>query len=157
MTVAVRTYLDSNVIIRAAKAAHELDDLLVQAAWRLLNESNREFVVSALHDLELLPGTRALLKRLVPDSLRARRVALELAFYEDFLASAKHRVELSPSLTKTAMELSESALGLSAADALHVAAATTAKAEFVTSERTEKPLFSLTGSGFPIRSLSTWV
>lgn len=137
------TYLDTNVIVRAARAAHELEDELVSSAWRLLSDSRRRFVVSPLHELELLPGTRGLIGRLPPNSVRRRRVELELLFYEDYLNSAALRLPLAEPIVATAMELAESSPGLGAADALHAATAKHAGAELITTERVGTPLFRL--------------
>ncbi|MFO0969688.1 MAG: hypothetical protein U0793_29365 [Gemmataceae bacterium] len=69
----------------------------------------------------------------------------ECEFYEAFFESAKRTVRSSAALVLQAVEEAEQ-FGLSAVDALHVAAARRAKcAEFITAEKPEKPLFRVTG------------
>ena len=69
----------------------------------------------------------------------------ERLFYDTFFASVEQLVRAS-SLLVEAAEREAEAVGLSAMDALHVAAAKHAACDdFVTAEKTTKPLFRVTG------------
>ena len=69
----------------------------------------------------------------------------ERRFYEAFFGTVEHSVRASPTLIEEAQREAE-AVGLSAMDALHVAAAKAAKCdEFVTAEKPTKPLFRVAG------------
>ena len=70
---------------------------------------------------------------------------VEREFYETFFASVQHVVRASPELVEEAQREAE-AVGLSALDALHIAAAKRAACdEFVTAEKPTKPLFRVAG------------
>jgi len=69
----------------------------------------------------------------------------ERRFYEAFFASVEQVVPVSPTLVEEAQREAE-AVGLAALDALHIAAAKPAMCdEFVTAEKTTKPLFRVAG------------
>lgn len=69
----------------------------------------------------------------------------ERLFYETFFASVQYLVDASPELVHEAQREAE-AVGLSAMDALHIAAAKRAGCdEFVTAEKHTKPLFRVAG------------
>ncbi len=101
----IRTFLDSGVLIAAARAT----GVLGTRALALFNDPDRVFVTS------------------------------------DFFADAEHIVPLSEPLGHLAYTEACHA-GLSGLDALHIAAAKSSGAEeFITTERTTKPLFRVTG------------
>jgi predicted nucleic acid-binding protein len=121
----IRTFVDAGVLIALARGT------LGQAsrALALLEDPSREFVSSAFVRLEVMPKAAY------------HRMNDELAVYEDFFSSrvrewARVDEELVAGAYREACEY-----GLSAADALHVAAAVACKAdELVTTEVSTKPL-----------------
>ena len=103
-----------------------------EKARRLIDDPGREFVASDILRLELLPKAH----------YHGRE--LEEQFYEEFFAAAVV-VVTAPSLVEEAESLARN-FGLSAADALHVAAAIQAGAtQLITAEKPTKPLFRVTG------------
>jgi len=111
---------------------------LSEAAHQVLGDPIRRFVVSDFLALELLPK-----------ATYHRRIA-EANYYRDFFAAAHRTVKASSALIAEARQAAER-FGLSAWDALHVAAAKRAKCiEFVTTEGRGKPFFRVGG----IRMLS---
>jgi len=125
----LRTFIDSGVLLAAFKAAGEL----AENALAVLGDAERRFVSSDFVRLELLPkpicyGNDA-----------------ERLFYETFFANVEQLVQASALLVEAAEREAE-AVGLSALDALHIAAAKqTACDEFVTAEKSTKPLFRVAG------------
>lgn len=120
----VRTFLDAGILIAAFRAAGPL----AAPAAAILNDANREFVTSEFVRLEVLPKP-TYLKR-----------SAEVAFHDAYFATAVLSVPITAALAQLAMRRAEM-FGLSAVDALHVAAAEIAAAdELVTSERTTSPL-----------------
>lgn len=96
-------------------------------------DMDRQFVTSDLVRLELLP------KPICYGNNEERR------FYETFFASVEHVDRASHSLIDDAQREAET-VGLSAIDALQIAAAKQAGCdEFVTAEKTTKPLFRVAG------------
>lgn len=121
----IRTYVDTGVLIAAFRGAPPLSTL----AYAILNDPNREFVASEFVRLEALPKPTYYQR------------SVEAAFYEAFLSSARQITPVTADLVQLAFERA-SAFGLSAVDALHVAAAETTQAsELVTTERPTSPLF----------------
>lgn len=119
MTNPVPTYVDANVLIVAAKG-QPADS---ERAFAVLADPNRRFARSIFLDLEILPNSHG----------------GQLAFYEEFLKAAE--VEASDYGRICALAKQEAiAHGISAMDALHLAAASTVQAEFVTFERLTRPL-----------------
>ncbi len=124
-----RTFIDSSVLIAAFKAQGEL----AENALAILDDADRDFVSNDFVRLELLPKPICYGNK------------LERNFYETFLDHVEHVVESSPSLIAEAQAEAE-LVGLSALDALHIAAAKRAEChEFVTAEKSTKPLFRVTG------------
>ena len=125
----LRTFIDSGVLLAAFKAGGEL----AENALAMLGDPERQFVTSDFVRLELLP------KPLCYGNDAERR------FYEAFFASVEQVVRASPTLVEEAQREAE-AVGLSAVDALHVAAAKRAACdEFVAAEKLTKPLFRVAG------------
>ncbi len=119
------TYLDSGVIIAFAQS----QDSAFEAARNLLADRKRRFVTSDMAWLETYPGTREALVR---------------AAYDWYFAGAT-RIALDASLIGKACELARRS-GVKGADAIHAAAALRAgAAEFVTTEKSSKPLFRVEG------------
>jgi predicted nucleic acid-binding protein len=120
-----RTFLDSGVLIAAARG---IDDAALQAL-QILDDPDREFVSSIFVKLEVLP-------KAIYNGFRE-----EAAFYQSFFENdVELWVGFSDELAEVAQQQAGK-LGLSALDALHVAAAISAEVdEFVTTERPGKPL-----------------
>lgn len=123
-----RTYLDSGVLIAAWQGT---DDIYTNAML-ILDDADRAFVISDFIRLETVPKPTFLKK---PD---------EVAFMEKIFARAAVIVESSSALTAQAVKMA-CKYNLAPVDALHISAALTAKVdEFITSEKSTKPLFSVT-------------
>jgi len=120
-----KTFLDSGVLLTAWKGKEELAAL----ALGIMEDEGREFCTSQMVRLELIPK---------PAYFKQRE---ELQFYCAFFETAKAEEGWSAELGDKAMSLA-TAHGLSAADALNVAAAIRLGAgEFITSEAEGKPIF----------------
>lgn len=119
-----RTFIDAGVLIAAARGQGEV----AHAAMTVLDDPDREFASSTFVKLEVLPKP-----------VYNRRQS-EVDFYETFFAGVTVWADPTPALVDEAFR--EACLsGLSTVDALHIAAAASVGAdEFVTSERTEKPI-----------------
>lgn len=125
----IRTFLDAGVLIAAARGRGIVD----LRAYAVLDDPERRFVTSDYIRMEVLP--KALYYR----------QNTEVLLYEQFFSRAVQIVPPSPSLLQTAYT-EASTFGLSALDALHVAAAKFCGAEeFITTERPTSPLFRVTG------------
>ena len=123
-----RTLIDAGVLIVAARGV----DALAQAALDILDDPEREFVSSAFVRLEVLP--KAVYNRKVK----------EVQFYETFFDAVALWSEDLETLVREA-DLLASQEGLSAMDALHVAAAILLNAdELITTERPTKPIHRIT-------------
>ncbi len=124
-----RTFLDADVLINAFRGTGQL----ALDARDVLDDPNRDFVASDILRLELIPKARF------------NKQALEVQFYESYLATVIELVETTPELVQAA-ESEAKSHGLAAADALHITAARKASTdEFVTAEKPSKPLFLVTG------------
>lgn len=116
------TFVDAGVLIAAARGNHELST----KALNILADPEREFVSSDFVKLEVLPKP-----------IHYRNLA-EVEFYDIFFAAVQQWVDVSDELIRTAYQEACQA-GLSAVDAIHVAAAILANAtELVTTEKPEK-------------------
>lgn len=120
-----RTFLDSGVLIAAARGTGET----ALQALQILDDPNREFVSSIFIKLEVLP--KAIYNGFKEES----------AFYQSFF---ENDVELWVGFSDEMIEAAQqqaAGFGLSALDALHVAAAIFAEVdEFITTEKSGKPL-----------------
>jgi len=122
------TFVDSGVLIAAARGADEVARL----AMTVLDDPDRTFASSALVRLEVLPK-----------ALRRHRES-EARFYETFFQSVSAWAAINEPLAEEAFSQARSS-DLHAMDALHIAAALSVGAEeFITSERTEKPINKVT-------------
>lgn len=125
----VLTFVDSGVLILAARGT----DALSQIAMQVLDDPNRDFVTSDFVRLEVLPKAIYNLQADEADFYRAffDAAAVAMSISGEFVARAEHEAEQA---------------GLSAVDALHVAAAKEAGcSELVTAEKPTKPIFRVTG------------
>jgi predicted nucleic acid-binding protein len=124
----MRTYLDSGVLIAAARGNHEVST----PALDVLSDPARLFVSSAFVRLEVLPKPRYLQR------------PTEAAFYETFFAAVTDWASISEALVEAAFGYATT-YGLAALDALHVAAAISLRAEeLVTTEQEGKPIHRVT-------------
>ena len=125
----VRTFLDAGVLIAAVRG----DPDLARSAHDLLENREREFVASDFVRLEILPK-----------AIYQRRAA-EVAFYQRDFARVVAWADPGEALVSLA-EREAARSGLSALDALHIAAALMLAAnEFVTTEGIRKPIHRTTG------------
>jgi len=132
-----KTFLDTGVLIKAFQSPLEEG----KKAFNIVTASDREFVVSDLLKLELLPKARF------------HKQSKEVAFYEDFFKSATLSIEISPVLVEKSIELA-SEYDLAPCDALHLSAAIEAQVdEFITTEKPTKPFFRVQELDFQIISL----
>ncbi len=119
------TFVDSGLLIAAARGTDEF----AQRAIDILDDPERQFISSDYVRLEILP------KPVFNDYEE------EADFYRAFFEEVSVWVESSAELSEHALETA-CHHGLSAVDALHVAAAERENAEeLVTSEGSTKPLF----------------
>ena len=120
----IRTFLDSGVLIAAARAL----DQEGQRAIQLLKEPNRVFLTSPFVHPEVVPKAIFNRKR------------LEQLFYEKYFGSATWFRDI---VKIEALARTEAAnAGLGAMDALHVAAARLTNAEqFITTEKPHKAIY----------------
>jgi predicted nucleic acid-binding protein len=133
----IRTFLDSGVLISAARATGALGT----RALAIFNDPDRVFVTSEFVRMEIFPK-----------AIYYKRQS-EVGFYEDFFSGAAQIVSISASLTDLAYTEACHA-GLSGLDALHIAAAKfSGSEEFITTERPTTPLFRVTG--MTIKTIAT--
>ncbi len=125
-----RTFLDSGVLIAAARGT---DEMALQAL-EILDDPNRAFVSSIFVKLEVLP-------KAVYNRFRE-----EARFYESFFDNdVEFWVGFSDEMVEMAQQHAGK-FGLGALDALHVAAAISAEVdEFITTEKPGKPLHRVKG------------
>ena len=120
----VRTFLDSGVLLAAALSVSRDRERALQ----ILEDPERTFLTSPFVHLELVP--KAIF----------HRKGLEKAFYDEYFKAAEWFRDLGRIEAAAQIEAAKS--GLSAMDALHLAAAYLSGAnEFVTTERPGKPLY----------------
>lgn len=132
-----RTYLDTGVLI----AAHSGEHKLFEAAFAVIDDPNREFVITDFLKLELLPKPTFLKK------------TEEVDFYNDYFANAVETLETTPMKTSAALDLA-CEYGLSAVDAIHMQTAVEAGiAEFVTTEKESKPFFRIKNPTLQLTSI----
>lgn len=124
-----RTFVDSGVLIAAFRG----EASIAERAFSVLGNPQLDLITSEFVKLELLPKAICYKRH------------EETEFYQAFFHGAKRLVRASQTLVAEAQREAET-YGLSAIDALHVAAAKRAGCnEFVTTESETKPLFRVTG------------
>lgn len=125
----IRTFLDAGVLIVAARGS----DTTSFKASAILNDMSRLFVASMFLQLEVLPK-----------AIYFKRQD-EADFYRAFFASVQLWAEPLEHVTHVANQIAQEN-GLSALDALHVAAAIVADAEeLITTEKLSKPIHRVSG------------
>lgn len=128
-------YVDSGVLLAAARGVDEI----AREAFTVLDDPNARFASSIFVKLEVLPK-----------AIHNRCIA-EAPFYETYFAATTAWAEVTPQFAQMAFDLAAT-FGLSAMDALHVAAAISVGAdELVTSERASSPLLRV--RMLPIRTI----
>ncbi len=132
-----RTYIDANVLI----AAFQGDEHISRRAMEVLDDPNRQLVVSDFLRLEVLPKPTF------------HNRTEEVQFMTSVLENAGESVPCDLVVTEKAILLA-SVYDLAPMDALHVSAAVTANVdEFVTLEKPTKPICRV--SEISVRSLVT--
>ncbi len=132
-----KTFLDSGVLLTAWRGADDESGRAIS----LMQDAEREFYTSLIIRLEVIPRATF------------HRQAEELKFYNAYFSRTKAEEPLSAELGRDASELA-CKHGLSAADALNIAAALRQGVqEFITSELPAKPMFRV--PGIKITSLHT--
>ncbi len=122
------TFLDAGILIAAVRGQEEE----AACALAILEDPERSFLTSDFLRLEVLPK-----------AIYYQRPA-EAALYERYFAKARF-IPVSAALVAQAYT-EACTFGLSALDALHIAAAKFSGAEeFITTERRTTPLFRVTG------------
>jgi predicted nucleic acid-binding protein len=122
------TFVDAGVLIAAARGT----DLIALRANQALGDPRRSFAASPFLRLEILPKA-VFHKRLD-----------EVSFYDVFFAAVERWAKPDAALSDWAQSLA-SRFGLSALDALHVAAALAVGAdEILTTEKPQKPIHRVT-------------
>jgi hypothetical protein len=121
---ATLTYIDSGVLIFAAKGTTAAAAL----ALPFLADSGREYVTSDYVRLEVLPKATF-----------HKRIA-EVEFYNIFFATTARSIPTSEALLEYALD-EACKTGMHGLDAVHIACAAFAGAEeFITSEKTNRPI-----------------
>lgn len=118
-----RTFVDASVLIAAFRG----NDEICQKAMEIIEDPDRDFIVSDYLKLEVIPK---------PTFYQHHE---EVLFMQSFIDSAS--LNASPLITAQAIELA-CRYGLSAIDSLHAEAAIEAKADvLITVEKPNKPLY----------------
>ncbi|MFU8807003.1 MAG: type II toxin-antitoxin system VapC family toxin [Bradymonadaceae bacterium] len=120
------TYLDTGVLIAAWQGTHEC----AEQAYKILDDAAREFAASPFLRLELIPKPTFHNKR------------DEIQFYETFFGDVRHWPTDLEWVTEEALRLA-CVYDLTALDALHLASASQLGAEFMTTEKSTKPMFGI--------------
>ncbi len=121
----ILTYVDSSVLINAIVGANAARKM---RALSVLGDPRRDFVGTHYLTLEVIP---------LPTKFKRLR---ELHFYERFFDKITIWIDEAP-LIPSALGLA-CQHGLGAIDALHLIAAITVNAEFISAEKPTKPLYS---------------
>lgn len=119
------TFVDSSVLINAVVGS---DAARKMRALAVLGDPQREFVATRFLTLEVIP---------IPTKYNRKR---EAAFYERYFKGVSVWVRHA-SIVRPAYDLA-CLYGLGAVDALHLAAAIKAGAEFVSAEKPTKPIYT---------------
>jgi predicted nucleic acid-binding protein len=123
----ILTYVDASVLIYAATKPTAATFARRLRALQVLSDPDREFVAREYLRLEVLP---------IPNYFNKKR---ETAFYEKFFSTVMQWADSSALIAPAYAIACQHGLG--ALDALHVAATDSFSAEFVSAERTTKPIY----------------
>lgn len=122
------TYIDSGILVAAAKGLDELSEHAIAT----LASPDRELASSPFIKLEVLPKATNC------------RQTNEVEFYQTFFDAVKYWAEDLEKVIGDGYNIS-CQYGLAAMDALHIAAALSVEAEeFITTEKPSKPLYRVT-------------
>lgn len=124
-TSRILTYVDSSVLINAIVGSNAARKM---RALSVLGDPRRDFVATCYLTLEVIP---------LPTRFQRLR---ELSFYERFFDKITVWIDETPLLPLAMTWACQHGLG--AIDALHLVAASTANAEFISAEKPTKPLYS---------------
>lgn len=125
----IRTFLDSGVLLAAARSVSRDRERALQ----ILEDPNRIFLTSAFVYIEV-----------VPKAIYHKK-PLERAFYQEYFDGAEWVRDVEQIVQMARVDAAKH--GLAAMDALHLAAANIGHAdEFITTERSERPLFRVTST-----------
>ena len=119
------TFVDASVLINAIVGS---DAARKMRALAVLGDPNREFVATRFLELEVLPMPLKFNKK--------REVAFYERFFKDVITWIDPALIIQPAYDLACQH------GLGAIDSLHLAAAITANAEFVSAEKPSKPIYS---------------
>jgi predicted nucleic acid-binding protein len=126
----VLTFIDTSVLITAWRSG---DPGLKIKALTVLSDSNRSYAASDFVELEVMPKAVY------------HKQHIEQAFYQRFFNRLTVKVQNRRGLEADAFDIAVR-FGLSAMDALHIAAAIEIQAEeFITAERSNSPLLRVRG------------
>lgn len=121
----IRTFIDSGVLIVAARGEEPISEMAMQ----ILEDPNREFASSIFLKLEVLPK-----------AIYNQQIA-EVRFYEEYFNSVSHWATNLDEIINKAYHIEASQSGLGAMDALHIAAAVSVGAvEFITTEKAKSSI-----------------
>jgi predicted nucleic acid-binding protein len=124
-----RTFIDSGILVSAARGT----DVYSEKALAILGDESRDFASSVFIRLEVLPKAICYRKN------------FEVELYQTFFDTVQYWANDLEKLIQNGYNLA-SQYGLSALDALHVAAALLVGAEeLVTTERQTKPMHRVSG------------
>jgi predicted nucleic acid-binding protein len=124
LTSKIKTFLDSNVLITAFQGIDEI----WQKAMEIIDDPEREFIVSDYLKLEVIPQP----------TFHQRHE--EIQFMQAFFDSASIYVDATPSITAQAINLA-CRYSLGPMDALHAGTAVESEADvLVTLEKPDKPI-----------------
>jgi predicted nucleic acid-binding protein len=119
-----KTFVDANILIAAFQGKDELS----LKAMQILDDPEREFVVSDYLRLEVVPAPTF------------HRRDEEVEFMQTFLDEASHQASPTPSITARALDMA-CRYNLHPVDALHIGVAVELNADvLITLEKPEKPL-----------------
>ncbi|NJK51690.1 MAG: type II toxin-antitoxin system VapC family toxin [Leptolyngbyaceae cyanobacterium SU_3_3] len=120
----IRTYLDSGVLIIAARGVGEASERAIE----VLEDGDRGFVSSLFLKIEILPKPIY------------HRQTDEVEFYEDFFSVVVDWVRDCEAIVEEAYQIA-CTYGLAAMDALHIASALALNADhLITTEKPSKPM-----------------
>jgi predicted nucleic acid-binding protein len=123
----ILTFVDASVLIYAATKPTSATFARRLRALQVLSDPDREFAASEYLQLEVMPMAKYFSK------------TKEITFYEKFFAAVQQLVAPA-SLVMPAYNLA-CQYGLGAIDALHIVAAASINAEFVSAEKPTKPIY----------------
>ncbi|MDQ4074676.1 MAG: nucleic acid-binding protein [Chloroflexota bacterium] len=126
----ILTFIDAGVLIAAARGP---DPAVMRRATAILADPNRVFASSPFLQLEVLPK---------PVYFKRQK---EVAFYQTYFQAVTKWATCDEAFIHLALTTAQN-VGMGALDALHIAAALEVGAqEFVTTERSTKPIHRATG------------